>query len=50
MKTFAVLAGYWSANIGNSFFQLGAQFLLEQIFPDGHVVMLSDQPAYWNVS
>jgi hypothetical protein len=49
-ETIIVVGGYWSTNIGNSFFQLGAQFLLERIFPDGHVVMLSDQPGYWKVS
>lgn len=49
MKTFAVVAGYWSTNIGNSFFQLGTKYLLEQLFPDDKVLLLSDQPGYWNV-
>ena len=48
-KVIALVGGYWSTNIGNSFFQLGAKFLSEQVFPDGRVIMLSDQPGYWNV-
>jgi hypothetical protein len=44
-----IVAGYWSSNIGNSFFQLGAEYLLRQVFPNDRVVMLSDQPGYWNV-
>jgi hypothetical protein len=50
MKRIAVMAGYWSTNIGNSFFQLGAEYLLQRIFPKDQVVLLSDQPGYWNVN
>jgi hypothetical protein len=49
MKTFVVVAGYWSTNIGNGFFQLGAEFILRQAFPNDRVVLLSDQAGYWNV-
>lgn len=48
-RTIAVVGGYWSTNIGNSFFQLGAEYLLQKVFPHDRVVMLSDQPGYWNV-
>ncbi|MBS3027369.1 MAG: polysaccharide pyruvyl transferase family protein [Dolichospermum sp. DET50] len=50
IKTFVVVAGYWSTNIGNSFFQLGAEFMLRQAFPNDRVVLLSDQPGYWDVN
>jgi hypothetical protein len=43
----AVLAGYWSTNIGNSFFQLGAQWLLQQARPDANVFLIGDQPGYY---
>lgn len=43
-----VLTGYWSTNIGNAFFQLGAQYALEQALPGAHVFLIGDQPGYWN--
>lgn len=49
-RVIAVVAGYWSTNIGNSFFQLGAEYLLKLLFPNDRVLMLSDQPGYWNVA
>jgi hypothetical protein len=49
IKTFVIVTGYWSTNIGNSFFQLGAEYMLRQAFPNDRVVLLSDQPGYWNV-
>ncbi len=49
MKTFVIVTGYWSTNIGNSFFQLGAEYMLRQAFPHDRIVFLSDQPGYWNV-
>lgn len=49
-KNIAVMAGYWSTNIGNSFFQLGAEYLMKQIFPNDNVFIFADQPGYWNVS
>jgi len=45
----AVLAGYWSTNIGNAFFQLGAQWLLQSLLPQANVFLIGDQPGYWNV-
>lgn len=47
-RTIGIVGGYWSTNIGNSFFQLGAQYLLEKLFPDDQVFFLADQPGYWN--
>lgn len=44
----AILAGYWSTNIGNAFFQLGAEYLLKQVCPEANVVFIGDQPGYWN--
>lgn len=46
-KTFVIVAGYWSTNIGNSFFQLGAEYLIRQAYPDSTILVLSDQPGYW---
>lgn len=43
-----VLTGYWSTNIGNAFFQLGAQYALNQAYPGAHVFLIGDQPGYWN--
>ena len=48
-KTVAVVAGYWSTNIGNSFFQLSADYVLKQAFPEARVVLVADQPGYYNV-
>ena len=48
-KTVGVVAGYWSTNIGNSFFQLGAEYVLKQAFPEARVVLVADQPGYYNV-
>lgn len=49
-KNIAVVAGYWSTNIGNSFFQLGAEYLLKKVFPNDNVFIFADQPGYWNVN
>lgn len=49
-KNVAVLAGYWSTNIGNSFFQLGAEWVVRQMLPDAHVFLIGDQPGYYKVS
>jgi hypothetical protein len=48
-KTIAVVSGYWSTNIGNSFFQLGAEYALRQAFPGARIVLVADQPGYYNV-
>jgi len=42
-----VLTGYWSTNIGNAFFQLGAVYALERAYPGAHVFPIGDQPGYW---
>jgi hypothetical protein len=47
--TLAYVGGYWSTNIGNSFFQLGAEYVLRRSFPHAKVVLVSDQPGYYNV-
>lgn len=44
-----VLAGYWSTNIGNAFFQLGAEWLLKRCLPSAHTFLIGDEPGYWNV-
>ncbi|MFK7759589.1 MAG: polysaccharide pyruvyl transferase family protein [Phycisphaerales bacterium] len=43
-----VLTGYWSTNIGNAFFQLGAVYAIEQAYPGAHVFPIGDQAGYWN--
>lgn len=45
-----VLTGYWSTNIGNAFFQLGAVYALQKAYPSAHVFPIGDQPGYWNTS
>lgn len=46
MKRIAILTSYWSTNIGNSFFQLGAEYVLKRIFPNDLVFPIGDQPGY----
>ncbi len=46
-KTAVVVSGYWSTNIGNAFFQLAAEYLLDKVYPNCNVISLSDQPGYW---
>ena len=48
-KTIAVVSGYWSTNIGNSFFQLGAEYVLRRAFPGARILLVADQPGYYNV-
>jgi hypothetical protein len=43
-----VLTGYWSTNIGNAFFQLGAEYAINSAYPGAHVFLIGDQPGYWN--
>jgi len=38
--------GWWSTNIGNAFYNLGTQYVLNQIFPDDQVVLMNDQAGY----
>lgn len=39
------VGGYWATNIGNSFFNLGAEYVLKSVFKDDTVSMIFDQPA-----
>ena len=51
MKKVAFIGGFWSPNIGNAFFNMGAQYVLNQVFGEDNVTMVFDQPAYitqWN--
>ena len=49
MKTIVTVNGWWSTNIGNSFFQIGAEYLLKRALPDYQILPISDLPGYWNV-
>lgn len=46
MKKVAFIGGYWSSNIGNAFFNLGAEYVLGQVFGEENVTMVMDQSAY----
>lgn len=46
MKKVAYVGGYWSTNVGNGFFNLGADYVLKQVFGDDNVTMVFDQSAY----
>lgn len=46
--TFVIPIG-WSPNIGNAFFALGIQWLLERAIPGARVELFSDQAAYLNL-
>jgi len=46
-KTAIVVAGMWSTNIGNAFFQLGAQYIMSQAAPSFKVNLLADHLGYW---
>ena len=51
MKKVAFIGGFWAPNIGNAFFNLGAEYVLKQVFGKDNVTMVFDQPAYitqWN--
>lgn len=53
MKKVAFIGGYWAPNIGNAFFNLGADYVLKQVFGEENVTMVFDQPAYitqWNTN
>lgn len=43
-----VYAGYWSTNIGNSFFQLGAEYVIKKAFSNANVFLIADEPGYIN--
>lgn len=46
MKKVAYVGGYWSPNIGNGFFNMGADYVLKQVFGEENVSIVFDQPAY----
>jgi len=47
VRPIIVTAGTWSTNIGNAFFQLGAQYVMFQASPRRRVELLADQAGYW---
>ena len=38
-KKVAYVGGYWSTNVGNGFFNLGADYVLKQVFGDNNVTI-----------
>lgn len=42
----ALVSGHWGQNIGNAFFNIGGKWILEQIFGEGSVDFIQDQPGY----
>jgi hypothetical protein len=42
----ALVSGHWGQNIGNAFFNIGGKWILEQVFGDGSVDFIQDQPGY----
>jgi Polysaccharide pyruvyl transferase len=42
----ALVSGFWGQNIGNAFFNVGGKWILEQIFGQGEVDFIQDQPGY----
>lgn len=43
----ALVNGFWGQNIGNAFFNIGGESLLNSAFPDQKVLKVQDQSAYW---
>lgn len=43
-----IYAGYWSTNIGNSYFQRGCEYLFRQAFPDANIFFIADEAGYIN--
>lgn len=44
--TVALVSGFWGQNIGNAFFNIGGKWILEQVFGQGAVAFIQDQPGY----
>lgn len=42
----ALVSGFWGQNIGNAFFNVGGKWILEDVFQDGDVAFIQDQPGY----
>lgn len=42
----ALVSGFWGQNIGNAFFNIGGKWILEQVFGEGNVAFIQDQPGY----
>lgn len=42
----ALVSGHWGQNIGNAFFNMGGKWILEQMFGEGEVAFIQDQPGY----
>lgn len=42
----ALVSGFWGQNIGNAFFNMGGKWILEQVFGQGQVAWIQDQPGY----
>ena len=40
------MSGFWGQNIGNAFFNIGGKWILEQVFGQGQVDFIQDQPGY----
>lgn len=42
----ALVGGQWAQNVGNAFFNLGGEYVLQQVFGDDQVGFFQDQPNY----
>ncbi len=42
----ALVGGQWAQNVGNAFFNLGGEYVLSQVFGQGSVSFIQDQPNY----
>jgi hypothetical protein len=42
----ALVSGFWAQNIGNAYFNIGGKWILEQVFGEGNVQFIQDQPGY----
>lgn len=46
-RPIVVTVGTWSTNIGNAFFQLGAQYIMSEVATTRRIHLLTDQAGYW---
>ncbi|SKB07321.1 polysaccharide pyruvyl transferase family protein [Aeromicrobium choanae] len=44
--TVALVSGFWGQNIGNAFFNMGGRWILDQVYGEGAVAFIQDQPGY----